>query len=118
VSRRNCWEFKGCGREPGGQRVAELGICPTAVETAADGLNGGRNGGRICWAVSGHFTEDGEVRCATAKTLATCMACEFFTTVLREEGLYNIAFTRPDPPAASRGPGRLASVQVDAEIPT
>jgi len=24
----NCWEFKKCGREPGGEKASELGICP------------------------------------------------------------------------------------------
>jgi len=24
----NCWEFKKCGRQPGGPKVAELGVCP------------------------------------------------------------------------------------------
>ncbi len=24
----NCWEFKKCGREAGGAKVAELGVCP------------------------------------------------------------------------------------------
>jgi len=26
-----CWEFIKCGREPGGHRAAELGICPVAI---------------------------------------------------------------------------------------
>ena len=34
----NCWQVKKCGREPGGAKVAEFGVCPAAAETA---LNGG-----------------------------------------------------------------------------
>jgi len=64
------------------------------VDLSADGLNGGTNAGRICWAVSGHFSEDGETRCSTAKDLVTCMACEFFKNVMREEGIYNITFVK------------------------
>jgi hypothetical protein len=40
----NWWEFKKCGREPGGAKAAELGICPSASETRVDGINNGKNG--------------------------------------------------------------------------
>lgn len=26
---KNCWEFKKCGRETGGSKVKELGVCVT-----------------------------------------------------------------------------------------
>jgi hypothetical protein len=26
----NCWEVKKCGREPGGVKVKELGVCPAS----------------------------------------------------------------------------------------
>ncbi len=29
-----CWVVTGCGREPGGLRVAETGCCPMATELA------------------------------------------------------------------------------------
>ena len=48
-SSQNCWEAKKCGREPHGSNVNELGVCPAAVDTASDGLNGGKNGGRISY---------------------------------------------------------------------
>ena len=98
VSKLNCWEYRRCGREPGGHRVDQLGVCPTAVDHSADMINGGRNGGRVCWTISGHFAADGEVRCATARELATCMACEFFTAVLKEEGIDHIVFVQPPSP--------------------
>ena len=56
----NCWEFKKCGREIGGIKVEELGICPAASDTSVNEFNRGQNGGRICWAVAGTFC-DGEV---------------------------------------------------------
>jgi hypothetical protein len=37
----NCWEHMQCGREPGGVKAAELGICPAAVDDAFDGINTG-----------------------------------------------------------------------------
>jgi hypothetical protein len=45
----NCWQVKKCGREPGGGNEAQLGVCPAATETALQGVNGGKNGGRACW---------------------------------------------------------------------
>ena len=28
MKKRNCWEVKQCGREPGGTHEKDLGICP------------------------------------------------------------------------------------------
>jgi len=42
MKKYNCWEFKKCGREPGGEKADRLGICPAVnpnvakVEGAAD----------------------------------------------------------------------------------
>ena len=57
----NCWEFKNCGRQPGGPRAAELGVCPASSNVKVNGTNQGRNGGRICWAVAGTLC-DGKVQ--------------------------------------------------------
>ena len=35
----NCWQFKECGRQPSGEKADELGVCPAAIEGAADGIN-------------------------------------------------------------------------------
>ncbi|RMF94420.1 MAG: hypothetical protein D6736_00085 [Nitrospinota bacterium] len=83
--RQNCWEVKQCGREPGGARVNELGVCPAASDTSAHGLNGGKNGGRICWAVTGTFC-GGQVQGTFAQKRLSCMNCEFFKQVQQEEG--------------------------------
>ncbi len=82
---QNCWEFKKCGREPGGAKVAELGTCPAASESRANGLNSGKNGGRSCWALSGTFC-GGKVQGTFATKLANCMTCEFYKIVQKEEG--------------------------------
>jgi len=65
--------------------VEELGVCPATVDSSSDGLNGGRNGGRICWAVSGTFC-NGEVQGTFAEKRMSCMNCDFFRMVKREEG--------------------------------
>lgn len=85
MAKTNCWEHKACGRQPGGHKVAELGVCSAAAEIRVDGMNGGCNGGRSCWAVSGTLC-GGKVQGTFAVKLASCMHCEFFERVSREEG--------------------------------
>ncbi len=82
----NCWEYKKCGREPGGERVNEMGVCPASIDSSADGLNGGKNAGRICWAVAGTFC-GGEVQGTFAQKELTCMNCDFFKLVREQEGM-------------------------------
>ncbi len=82
---RNCWEIMGCGREPSGHAAAKLGVCPSTVDTASDGINQGKNGGRICWAVAGTFC-DGAVQGTFANKLTTCMSCRFYLQVREEQG--------------------------------
>ncbi|MFA5844708.1 MAG: hypothetical protein WC971_07755 [Coriobacteriia bacterium] len=80
----NCWEFKKCGREPGGAHVADLGVCPAATEMALDGANLGKASGRACWVVAGTFCE-GVVQGTFAQKLQSCTECEFKEIVAREE---------------------------------
>jgi len=83
--KQNCWDFKKCGRQPGGTRVAELGVCPAATMTRADGMNGGIKGGRICWALAGTLC-GGQVQGTFAQKLTNCMACDFYKQVRAQEG--------------------------------
>jgi hypothetical protein len=92
--KQNCWEFKKCGREPGGAKVQEFGICPATVETSCDGLNGGKNAGRICWAVAGTFC-GGKVQGSFAQKYHTCLACDFYKKVRQEEGTERFMLLRP-----------------------
>jgi len=85
VKKVNCWEFKECGREPGGANVSEFGLCPAAAEARVDGMNRGTNGGRVCWGIAGTFC-GGEVQGSFAAKLETCMACDFYRLVREEEG--------------------------------
>ncbi len=85
MGHQNCWEYKKCGREPGGAQAPDLGVCPGASDTTSNGLNDGLNGGRICWAVTGTFC-GGQVRGTYAQKQLSCMNCEFFKQVKEEAG--------------------------------
>jgi len=82
--RQNCWEFKKCGREPGGLKSAELGICPAANNVKLDKSNSGKNGGRSCWVIAGTLC-GGKVQGIFAQKLQNCMTCEFYKNVQLEE---------------------------------
>ena len=82
----NCWEAIDCGRGPGGSKIDELGICPAAMDTSVDGINGGFRGGRICWAVAGTFC-GGRVQGSRAEKRLTCLHCDFFEQVMHEDGV-------------------------------
>ena len=86
MAKLNCWEFKKCGREPNGAKVAELGVCPAAIETRTNGINCGKNGGRSCWALSGTLC-GGIVQGSFAAKLGNCLKCEFYQMVGSEEGV-------------------------------
>ncbi len=92
--RLNCWEVKKCGRVSGGEKVHELGVCPATSDTSSDGLNGGKNAGRICWAVVGTFC-GGKVQGSFAQKEVTCMVCEFYKRVQEEEGIINFNLMKP-----------------------
>jgi hypothetical protein len=91
--KQNCWEFKQCGREPGGLKVAEFGVCPAAMDTASHGLYEGKNRGRICWVVMGTLCEGTPQRTFAQKRLL-CMTCEFFQKVKQEQGIRPLSKTR------------------------
>ncbi len=91
-NKRNCWDFMKCGKGPGGSRVEDEGICPVAEESMADGLNGGENGGRICWIIAETCDND-KVQCSDFHRKDSCFSCEFRYKVMNEEGLLNICKT-------------------------
>jgi hypothetical protein len=47
-SKLYCWEIIKCGREPGGHKAADLGICPVAL-TNPDRESGVKAFGRECF---------------------------------------------------------------------
>ncbi len=81
----NCWQVKGCGREPGGPKASELGVCAAARETRLMGVHRGQNGGRACWAVAGTLC-GGKVQGTFAAKLDSCSRCNFYAEVSQEEG--------------------------------
>ena len=85
MSLSNCWEVKKCGREVGGLKAAELGVCPAASETKANGINNGQNSVRAFWAIAGTLC-GGVVQGFFASKLQNCMACDFYKMVLFAEG--------------------------------
>jgi hypothetical protein len=62
----NCWEVKKCGREKGGAKTVELGVCPAYPDH-----------GRHCAAVTGTLC-GGKVQGSFAMKLVNCMDCNFF----------------------------------------
>lgn len=84
MAKQNCWEFKKCGREVGGLKATELGVCPAATATKLDGANSGKNGGRACWAIAGTLC-GGNVQGSFAEKEGNCMSCEFYEIIREEE---------------------------------
>ena len=85
MSKLNCWEFKKCGRQTGGVKSAELGVCQAATECRTNGVNEGRNGGRACWAIAGTLC-GGQVQGSYVAKLGNCLNCEFYQLVSKEQG--------------------------------
>jgi CRP-like cAMP-binding protein len=82
----NCWEVMMCGREQGGKHAAENGVCPAASERSWDGINAGKCGGRICWAVAGTFC-GGCTQGSYVEKRTSCLNCDFYQMVQEEEGM-------------------------------
>ncbi|MFC1745837.1 two-CW domain-containing protein [Candidatus Riflebacteria bacterium] len=83
--KKNCWQVKKCGREPGGCMVDELGVCPSPVAAEYDGKNCGKNAGRYCWRVAGTFC-GGKIQGTFSAKMLNCAKCPFFKQVREEEG--------------------------------
>lgn len=62
----NCWEFKKCGREAGGAKAHELGVCPAYP-------NRGHDCARVVGTLCG-----GQVQGVFAMKLVSCMQCDFY----------------------------------------
>lgn len=81
----NCWDFSGCGRQPGGAKVKELGVCPASVDQTAHGFLGGMNAGRGCAYVVGTFC-GGKVQGDHEQKREHCDKCEFYQKLREEHG--------------------------------
>ncbi len=87
MDKKNCWEVKNCGLQPGGHSVHELGVCPASITKEYEGINHGENAGRYCWAVAGTLCK-GEVQGTFARKLGNCLGCSFYLQVEKEEGRF------------------------------
>jgi methyl-accepting chemotaxis protein len=67
-SRSNCWEVKNCGREGGGKKAGELGVCPAYP-----------NHGHSCAALNGTLC-GGKVQGTFAEKLHNCIRCNFYNS--------------------------------------
>ena len=74
MAKQNCWEFKKCGRQPGGEKAPELGVCVAATDKTRNNVHGGVNGGRACWVIAGTLC-GGKVQGSFAAKMGNCMAC-------------------------------------------
>lgn len=64
----DCWEFMKCGREEGGKKTGELGVCPAYPKH-----------GKHCARVAGTFC-GGKVQGIFAQKLLNCMKCDFYNS--------------------------------------
>jgi hypothetical protein len=85
MAKQNCWEFKKCGRQVGGEKAKELGVCPASNNADNNKVNNGTNSGRVCWAIAGTLC-GGKVQGTFADKQLSCMSCEFLKKVKSEEG--------------------------------
>jgi hypothetical protein len=83
----NCWQFKACGREPGGQKTDELGVCPATTDTRLNGTHGGMNAGRACWITAGTLCGD-HIQGTFAIKFKSCEICDFYQMVRSSEGAH------------------------------
>jgi len=85
MTKANCWEFKKCGREQGGTKAKELGVCPTSTEVRLHASHGGKFAGRACWVVAGTLC-GGKEQGSFAQKYHNCEKCDFYRLVKQEEG--------------------------------
>ena len=105
LEKMNCWEYMGCGLEPGGGKVSKEGACPAAADSSYSGINSGKNAGRFCWAVTGTLC-DNKCQNNYVEKRALCQECDFFNMVVAEEGTLNLRtkFLKFVPGSASARP--------------
>jgi hypothetical protein len=89
MSKMNCWEFMKCGKHVENGKTDRSDVCPVAIEKTANGLNGGVNGGRICWIVADMCCRRW-MPCQDNKRNDPCFSCEFRFKVMAEEGFLRV----------------------------
>ena len=84
--KKNCWEFMKCEWQPVHSKIDEIGVCPAVVDNRFNGLHDGKNAGRVCWMIAGTLC-GGKVQDDYAQKHKSCIECEFYRLVKKEEGL-------------------------------
>lgn len=79
----NCWEFMGCDTLIRDELAGAF--CPVVTARILDAVHGGRNGGRVCWIVPGTLC-GGSAQGNAVQKARTCQDCDFYRSVLAEEG--------------------------------
>jgi len=85
----NCWEYMNCGKETAGNGNGNGSVCPIAHDALADTLNGGVNGGRICWIIA-DMKYNNNIQCSATHHKSSCFSCSFRYKVTMDEGLLNV----------------------------
>lgn len=80
MSKLNCWEYKNC--------TGKAGACPALTAEKFDGVNSGKNGGRICWYCRATLTDRKE----RGPQAVECARCGFYSEVEKDEGSKFIVF--------------------------
>ena len=83
VSKKNCWDLMGCGREVDGENANELGICPAAMDQELTAANSGSCGGRACWKV--RVKVGNKTIPQWSHPEKDCLTCSVFQMVRKEE---------------------------------
>lgn len=84
--KKNCWNYMDCGSQPNNLKFDELGVCPAIKDKRFDGIHGGINAGRACWMIAGTLC-GGKAQGTYAQKYKSCIMCDFYKLVKKEEGL-------------------------------
>ena len=104
MGKLNCWNWKNCGRYPGGPKTSELGACPAATFGGSDGFLNGRNGGRACCYITGTFC-GGKIQGTHMDKSKGCKECDYYFALKSEfgNGLSLIQFNKYADSSTSAG---------------
>ncbi len=75
VELKNCWELKSCGREKGGAKSAELGVCPAYPEF-----------GHSCWGILRTLCGDKVQGTFAEEKRRNCVVCSVYQLFNRNTG--------------------------------
>ena len=79
----NCWNWKNCGRYPGGSKADELGVCPATTDQNANGFLGGIGGGRACIYLAGTLC-GGKKQGDYENKKKNCLKCDYYQALKQE----------------------------------